>query len=124
MAVMPRFRLRVRNREVMLPDAGELVLGRDVACDVLLDDRLASRRHAVVRSSAEGVEVVAERTLNGTRVNGELFEGARSLRHGDRLQIGSSVLLLVDTQSARSGNASTARLRSAVSPSSPKGRPR
>lgn len=57
-------------RVLLLPDAGQTVIGRDPGCDVILDDDRVSRRHAIL-SSQEGVWSVADLdSKNGTTVDG------------------------------------------------------
>ncbi len=111
---MSRFRLRVRNREIALPDGGEVTIGRDPECDVVVADRLASRRHAIVRGTIDGPEIVPEAAARaGVRVNAEAVVGARRLAHGDRIQIGAELLLVLDTLRPHTSNAPTVRMPNA-----------
>jgi S1-C subfamily serine protease len=73
--------------------AETLVLGRDDGCDVVLDDEKASRRHARLSVGQDGT-VTAEDlgSTNGTYVRGELISGPVTLRPGDSLTIGDTVL--------------------------------
>ena len=71
----------------------ELTLGREGA-DITLDDPEVSRRHAVVRPAADGVEVADLGSSNGTFVNGERIEQPRRLAAGDLLKLGSVSLQL------------------------------
>ena len=71
--------------------AGELVLGRHHACDVVLSDPSVSRRHArLVFRDGNWVLQDLDST-NGTTVNGVLV-GRCSLRPGDRLALGEERL--------------------------------
>lgn len=107
---MARFRLRLKDREITLPDVGEVVVGRDPSCDVPIDDRLASRRHASFRVAADGnLEVVDLESLNGLRVNEDPVKGTRLLGHRDRVQIGAHVFVVHDQQRERRGEARTTR---------------
>jgi two-component system, NtrC family, response regulator HydG len=47
-----------------------VLLGKSVACDVKLEDREASRRHAALEMDALGVRIVDLDSTNGTWVNG------------------------------------------------------
>ena len=72
----------------------QVVIGRDEGmADVILNDRLASRRHA--RVSWKAIEYIIEDlgSRNGTIVNGELLTKPRLLKSGDRIDIGQSTLL-------------------------------
>jgi hypothetical protein len=68
-------------------DTDRLVIGRHPDCDVVIDSQAVSRQHAqiVFGDGDYFVEDLASR--NGTFVNGQLVEGRRLLRDGDRLRI-------------------------------------
>ena len=68
----------------------ELLLGREQA-QLTLDDPQVSRRHAVVRPVAAGLEIEDLGSLNGTRVNGDRIHGAVRLAPGDRVEIGETL---------------------------------
>jgi sulfite reductase (NADPH) flavoprotein alpha-component len=72
----------------------QIVIGRDTSmADVILEDHLASRRHA--RISWKAIEYVIEdlNSSNGTILNGELLTRPHLLKSGDRIGIGQSTLL-------------------------------
>lgn len=66
----------------------ETILGRDPTNPVVVRDPLASRRHA--RIIIEDGEFWLEdmKSLNGTRVNGEVITGRRKLLPNDQIKIG------------------------------------
>lgn len=70
-------------------------IGRSVTADILLEDPMISRKHAVIERSADGIRVLDDRSLNGVFVNGERVELQRSLGDGDEVQIGGFVLRLL-----------------------------
>jgi pSer/pThr/pTyr-binding forkhead associated (FHA) protein len=73
--------------------SNSLTLGRVAANDIALDDdTFMSSHHARIEIRPEGVWVVDLDSTNGTFVNGQRVTGDRSLRKGDRLQVGSTVL--------------------------------
>ena len=87
----------------MLPDGtrttigrGPTVLGRHAGCDVVLDHRDVSRRHALIRTGVRAHEVEDLGSTNGTAVNGDALPpgtaGRRVLRPGDRVEIGPLIL--------------------------------
>jgi hypothetical protein len=76
---------------------GQTLLGRDPTCGIVVDDTGASRRHAIVAVSAEGVAVLDLESRNGTTVNGEPIRRA-ILRPGDRIGIGRTTLTLESTR--------------------------
>jgi hypothetical protein len=67
-------------------------IGRLPACEVVLADPNASRRHAEVRPHGNGFAVVDLGSTNGTRVNGLLVVGDRVLADGDVIGIGATTL--------------------------------
>ena len=73
--------------------SNSLTLGRVPDNDIALDDdTFMSSHHARIEIRPEGVWVVDLDSTNGTFVNGQRVSGDRSLRKGDRLQVGSTVL--------------------------------
>jgi hypothetical protein len=101
---MGAYRLRQGDRSVHLHD-GELVVGRGIECDLVLDDPLVSRKHAVFRPRAGSFEVEDLQSKNGTRVNSNAVTGPTLLVLGDRISIGSHVFEFLewseDTDSLR-----------------------
>jgi pSer/pThr/pTyr-binding forkhead associated (FHA) protein len=73
---------------VILLDRARMLLGRDVDCDICLDDSLVSDEHAAI--SRNGGEFVLEdlNSRNGTSVNGERIN-RRKLRSGETISIGN-----------------------------------
>lgn len=70
---------------------GRTVIGRDIDCDIVLPDRLVSRRHAHVvwetMDGREGYVVEDLHSKNGTFVNGQEMTERRMLEDGDEIQI-------------------------------------
>lgn len=64
------------------------LIGRDAEARIRLADRTISRRHAMLICEA-GDWYLHDQSQNGTRINGQLFKGARvKLRNGDHVRIG------------------------------------
>lgn len=72
--------------------AGECVLGRQRECGVVLKVAAASRKHARVYQAENTWWVEDLGSANGTRLNGQRFEGKRGLRNGDAIRIGEAEL--------------------------------
>ena len=71
----------------------ELTFGRGDSADVMIDDTLASRMHARIFQHQNGAYVIEDLdSRNGTQVNG-MAVARRVLTYGDRIQIGSCLLL-------------------------------
>ncbi len=100
------FRLRYLAHDLELP-VGEFAVGRSADCQLSVDDPLVSRRHALFKVTRDGVTVEDLGSRNGVVLNGVKIEGARNLRDGDRVSIGSQEMVLhqVDeTRAPRSRN--------------------
>jgi ABC transport system ATP-binding/permease protein len=72
------------------PDApaGSVKIGRATDNDIVIPDVLASRHHATLVPTAAGTEILDNRSINGTFVNGQRVESAM-LRDGDVVTIGN-----------------------------------
>ncbi len=66
-------------------------IGRLTDCDVVLDDKAASRRHAQVRTKDGTVVLTDLGSTNGTKLNGHEVQ-SRPLGDGDRITIGSTLI--------------------------------
>ncbi|UCF67311.1 MAG: FHA domain-containing protein [Acidobacteriota bacterium] len=78
---------------ISVDTGSEIAIGRDSACTIQLNDPEVSRRHCVLVHERERLEIIDLGSSNGTLVNGQRVE-RRALSHGDRIQIGSSLLHL------------------------------
>jgi diguanylate cyclase (GGDEF)-like protein len=94
---------------------GELVLGRDPGCDVLLDADDVSRRHARIAPDAGGHVVADLGSTNGTWVNGEEVE-ARRLAPGDLVRVGSVVAKYLRASDPEARGVEELRRRAAEDP--------
>jgi DNA-binding winged helix-turn-helix (wHTH) protein len=72
---------------------GEVTIGRDPACDVWLDAPGVSRRHACIRTGADGEAVLEDnQSMNGTYVGRTKISGPTRLRDGDEIHLGALAL--------------------------------
>jgi len=67
------------------------VLGRDPACDLVLNDVQCSRRHAVVEAGPQGLAIRDAGSANGVFVNGKKIERS-ALLPGDQVRVGEVIL--------------------------------
>ncbi len=72
---------------------GAITVGRATDNDIVLPDVLASRHHATLLPTPEGVKIVDARSINGTFVNGTRVDQAL-LAENDLVTIGNADLLL------------------------------
>ncbi|WP_372439946.1 FHA domain-containing protein [Microbacterium stercoris] len=70
-----------------LLDTDVTTAGRHPEADIFLDDVTVSRRHAEITRHRTSFEIVDQRSLNGTYVNGERVDRAE-LRNGAEVRIG------------------------------------
>jgi pSer/pThr/pTyr-binding forkhead associated (FHA) protein len=75
-------------------DREKLVVGRDPASDIFLNDMTVSRGHAIIERMGDVITVRDSGSLNGTYVNGEVVDEA-TLANGDVLQIGTFQMLFL-----------------------------
>ncbi len=90
---MKAFWLRYRGTQFPVR-RGEYLLGRSPYCSIVIANPLASRRHCALRLTPDGLVLVDLGSANGTHVNGERLTGERPLAAGDRVRIGSEVLIV------------------------------
>jgi hypothetical protein len=74
-------------------DGSPVVIGRDAACDVVLDDRRASRRHARIQARGGYLVLSDLGSMNGTYIRSERVSEV-TLGLGDSVMIGDSTLEL------------------------------
>src|SRR5262249_42860642 len=67
---------------------GSIKIGRATDNDIVIPDVLASRHHATLVTTAGGTEILDNRSINGTFVNGARVEQAM-LHDGDTVTIGN-----------------------------------
>src|SRR3954452_17549751 len=70
---------------------GEFTIGREVGCDLVLDDGKASRRHASIQMLPDGRATLYDLgSSNGTFVNGQQIQST-VLSGNEQVQIGDTV---------------------------------
>jgi hypothetical protein len=83
-----RYCLVIGPRQIEL-HAGETLIGREDACELVVLDSLVSRRHARVLFEDGELSIEDLGSANGTFLNGAKVQGRVPLRPGDRIFIGS-----------------------------------
>lgn len=73
---------------MLLIETDELIVGRDSNADLVLPDNSVSRKHAVIRRTADGFEIEDFGSTNGTFVGGRQISTAQ-LTPGDTIRFGS-----------------------------------
>jgi adenylate cyclase len=72
----------------VIPLENLFTIGRSSSCNLVLDDREASRNHAEIRLVAGRYRISDSGSANGTWLNGRRLAVARDLEDGDQIQIG------------------------------------
>jgi len=70
---------------------GEIVVGRDPSCDLVLEDSLVSRRHAKLVIGL-GEVTIEDSSTNGVYVNDVRVQRTTRLYTGDRILLGTTEL--------------------------------
>src|ERR1700741_3989337 len=84
----------LKGEKYVLPDA-DFSIGRDTPNSLVLKRKLISRQHAVIRKTGVRRFVIVDLdSRNGTFVNSVPVK-ERKLEHGDRIQVGDSLLLFL-----------------------------
>lgn len=87
---------KYQGGEFPLEGDKEIIIGRSSGLDMVLVEEMVSRRHAKITVKNEDLGIEDMGSTNGTFVNGEKIKQA-SLREGDRVLIGTSILKVVAT---------------------------
>ncbi|MGE0870871.1 MAG: FHA domain-containing protein [Kofleriaceae bacterium] len=94
-------------------DSSGILIGRKHDCDLVSDDASVSRRHALVRLTTTGAEVLAL-GRGVVEVNGKRCEGVMALADGDQLDIpGLHLNVKIEARRGERGSASSWRLERA-----------
>jgi transcriptional regulator with GAF, ATPase, and Fis domain len=90
------------GNDVRIVDLGTdpVTVGREETNAVKIDDPHSSRFHCRVESCRSGYRLVDLGSQNGTRVNGKKVS-KRNLNHGDRIEVGGTVLYYKENQQSR-----------------------
>ena len=91
------------NDEEVLWEQPTLTIGRDPTNDLVIEHKLASRRHARFEKDDVGFYIHDLESTNGTFVNGQRIQGAHLLRNNDEVWIGDTVILFRDPEATMKG---------------------
>jgi hypothetical protein len=79
-----------------LLDRPEMVIGRDVANQIPINDSEISRQHVKLTRQAEGYIIQDLGSTNGTFVNEVRLSGLMRLEHGVQIRMGDNVILVFE----------------------------
>jgi pSer/pThr/pTyr-binding forkhead associated (FHA) protein len=98
MTDQPGYRLNVvpiKGASYQVPVDGELLIGRDRACDLCLDHKTVSTNHALVTVKGSSVAIKDLNSTNGTLIGGTPIAGEHWLRDHAVFEIGAFQLELI-----------------------------
>ena len=79
-----------------------VTIGRDPQCDLHLDNRALSRRHALIEKRGAAIWVKDLKSQNGTFVNGErVTDAGQALNGGDTIEVGRYQVRIEGVEAAR-----------------------
>jgi pSer/pThr/pTyr-binding forkhead associated (FHA) protein len=78
-----------------------MTIGRDPQCDLHLDNRALSRRHAQIEKRGAAIWVRDLQSQNGTFVNGARINDPQALNGGDRIEVGRYEVRIDGVEEAR-----------------------
>ena len=81
---------KLQGKRIVLPE-GEIIVGRDDACQMRLASSLVSHRHCALDVGPEGIRVRDLGSQNGTYVNDVAVTDPLLLRSGDVLRVGAAL---------------------------------
>ena len=84
--------LLVMGGKRLVVGAGGATIGRSRSCDIVVDDANVSRQHAEVRPRGGSWAIADLGSTNGVAVNGVRVERPQTLKPGDRVELGTTVL--------------------------------
>jgi pSer/pThr/pTyr-binding forkhead associated (FHA) protein len=80
-----------------------LTVGRDPGNDLVIDHKLASRRHARFEQDESGFYIHDLDSTNGTYLNGQRINGAQLLRNNDEVWVADTVVIFRDPEATMKG---------------------
>jgi DNA-binding response OmpR family regulator len=84
-------------------NAEQITLGRSSDCDVIIEGKLISRRHACISRSGQGYMLTDLDSQNGTTINNQRLTASELLHDGDQIALGGmGKLVFSDSESTSS----------------------
>jgi pSer/pThr/pTyr-binding forkhead associated (FHA) protein len=87
---------KYQGGEFPITEGQEIIIGRSSELDMVLVEEMVSRRHARITLQDGVISIEDLGSTNGTFVNGEKIQKG-TLKEGDRILIGTSILKVVTT---------------------------
>ena len=86
--------LMFNNKKIDL--VAQITIGRSVDNDVVIDNKLASRHHAIIQKIKDAYFLKDENSTNGTFLNGKKIPEGKYVRlnSGDKITVGNMSLVI------------------------------
>lgn len=86
--------LMFNNKKIDL--VAQITIGRSADNDVVIDNKLASRHHAIIQKIKDAYFIKDAESTNGTFVNGTIIPAGKyvKLHKGDKITIGNSSIVI------------------------------
>lgn len=78
--------------EMIRLNSRRTLIGRELSCDIALDDNAVSRSHAAIEQEDSGYSIVDLGSRNGTFVDDKLMRDRRRLKGGEHIRLGGTIL--------------------------------
>ncbi|MCC6276395.1 MAG: GGDEF domain-containing protein [Oligoflexia bacterium] len=80
-------------------EKAELTVGRDPTCDIHVDEKSMSKRHALVRVKDDGVFIVDQGSTNGTEFHGQRLDPMKEAKlvDNDTVKLGNVIFKFVSS---------------------------
>ncbi len=82
----------VKKRGILIKslpfEKDEILIGREIGCDIILSDPTVSRRHAILKKENDEIFIKDNESKNGTFLNGKKIKFAK-IEKNDKIGIGS-----------------------------------
>jgi hypothetical protein len=79
-----------------LIDQPEIIIGRDLRSNIVINDVEVSRSHCRVSTYENGIYIEDLNSTNGTFINGNRITKSTSIKSGDILKIGETVTMVME----------------------------
>lgn len=80
-------------KQFELSNKERVTIGRDAACDIVLEHISVSKLHAIITKEKDGYYIVDNHSTNGISLNGKRFAGKKKLNEKDIIVITNSKLI-------------------------------
>ncbi len=91
-----RFMEGVRTGRLVEIESSSFIIGRDIKCDLMLDEDGVSREHCKIIKEGDDYLIKDLGSTNGVYVNGKKIEEPTRINANDKLRIGKTLFLFTD----------------------------